>query len=86
MIGSDRLGSAEHFIYTGNVLSAATVDNEVKTRVAKAFRKLLFTVWNRDISSVATKIEVYKAAIIPVLFYASETYKKNEPILYEPYL
>ena len=73
MIGSDRLKSVEHIIYMGNVFSAATVDNEMKTRIAKAFRKLRYTVWNRDGSSVATKIKVYRAEFILVLFYASET-------------
>ena len=53
--------------------SAATVDNEVKIRITKVYGMLRHTVWNRNGSSVATKIKVYRAAIIFVLFYAIET-------------
>ena len=55
------------------IFSADTVDNEVKIRITKVYGMLRHTFWNRDGSSVATKIKVYRAAIILVLFYAIET-------------
>ena len=78
MIGLDRLRSMESFTSLGSVFSvAATADDEVKNRIAKAcaaFGRLRYNVWSRHGLSLATKIKVYRAAIIPVLLYANETW------------
>ena len=53
------------------------LDEEVAfciARASTAFGKLQDKVWNHEGLSSETKLEVYRAVVLPSLLYASETY------------
>ena len=53
------------------------IDDEVDTRIAKAsstFGRLRDKVWERRGIKLTTKLKVYKAAVLPTLLYACETW------------
>ena len=66
------------FTYLGSTLSQdANVDDEVYTKIAKAsstFSRLYANVWRRNGINLQTKLKVYRAVVLPVLLYASETW------------
>ena len=52
------------------------IDDEINARIAKAsaeFGRLRGSVWDRSGIRLVTKLEVYKAVVLPTLFYACET-------------
>ena len=77
-VNDERLKSVDRFTYLGSTLSQnTTIDEEVNTRLARAsaaFGRLQSTVWNRRGIGLQTKLKVYRAAILPTLLYASETW------------
>ena len=68
----------EKFTYLGSTLSRnVVIDDEINTRIAKAsaaFGRLSKNVWERRGITTATKIKVYKAAVLTTLLYGSETW------------
>ena len=72
------LPTTEAFIYLGSTLSQqATIDKEVARRLAKAsvsFGSLREKVWNKSGITVVTKLQVYKAIVLPSLLYGCETW------------
>jgi hypothetical protein len=73
-----KLNAVEKFVYLGSTLSQAVhIDDEVNSRIAKAssaFGRLRSTVWDRRGITLATKLKVYAAAVLPSLLYACETW------------
>ena len=65
------------FTYLGSTLSQnVTIDDEVNVRIARAsatFGRLHVNVWNRRGISLQTKLKLYRAIVLPTLFYVCET-------------
>ena len=80
------------FIYvTSSTVNSLTVD-EVNARTAKAriaFGRLRGNIWDRSGIGLNTKLKVYKAAVLPTLMYACETWTvyqgqaKRRPVLHK---
>merc|ERR1711963_318859 len=72
------LPTTEAFIYLGSTLSRhANIDKEIARRLAKAsvsFGSLREKVWEKSGISVTTKLQVYKAVVLPSLLYGCETW------------
>ena len=73
-----QLPATEAFIYLGSTLSRqANIDKEIARRLAKAsvsFGSLRAKVWEKSGISVTTKLNVYKAVVLPSLLYGCETW------------
>jgi exonuclease III len=78
MVNGAKLKTVERFSYLGSTISnKCTIDDETNCRLSKAsstFGRLQKSVWQRCGLSVHTKLKVYKAAVLPTLLYASETW------------
>ena len=62
--------------------NTATIDDEINLRVARAsasFGRLRDRVWNRRGLSFETKLQVYRAVVLPSLLYGSETWTVYAP-------
>ena len=72
-----RVEQVSHFIYLGAVISAdGTLDKDLNNRIGKAsgaFNSLSRVWYNRNILTQA-KIRIYRAAVLTVLLYGSETW------------
>ncbi|BHF65403.1 hypothetical protein SprV_0200841300 [Sparganum proliferum] len=74
-----QLQVVDNFTYLGST----KINNEVARRISKAsqaFGRLKNTVWNRHGLHLNTKLEMYKAVILPKLLHGAETwtvYKKR---------
>ena len=84
-MGGNLLNTVEHFTYLRSVISNnATVAKDVDNRLAKAsssFGRLQKRVWKNHSLRFATKILVYRAAVVTTLLYGSEAwvlYRKLE--------
>ena len=77
-VNNQDLKVADKFVYLGSTLSrAANIDAEVAHRIARAssaFGRLKDNVWERSGLSLDTKLQVYRAVVIPSLLYACETW------------
>ena len=77
-VEGETLKPVQKFIYLGSTISAnVSVDDEVNRRIAQAsaaFGGLHKNVWTRRGLSLATKLEVYHAVVIPSLLYSSESW------------
>ncbi|XP_012946883.1 uncharacterized protein LOC106014210 [Aplysia californica] len=78
MVKGQKPQAADHFTCLGSRLSRAVhIDAEINTRVAKAsasFGRLRKNVWERRGLSLSTKLKVYRAVVLSILFYTSETW------------
>nr|VZI04603.1 unnamed protein product [Spirometra erinaceieuropaei] len=79
-----QLQTADNFTYLGSTLSHnTTIHDEVARRISKvsqSFGCLRNTVWNRHGLHISTKLNMYKAVILPMLLYGAKTwtmYKKQ---------
>ena len=72
------LPAVDKFTYLGSTLSrSANLDDEVTTRLSKAssaFGRLRDKAWDRRGIHTKTKINVYKAVVLPTLLYGCETW------------
>ena len=72
------LKTSHKFCYLGSTISEkATLDDEINLRISKAsqaFGKLENRLWKSQDITLSTKINVYRAVIIPSLTYGSETW------------
>ena len=77
-IHGQKLVATAKFPYLGSTMSnTATIDDEINLRVARAsasFGRLRDRVWNRRGLSFETKLQVYRAVVLPSLLYGSETW------------
>ena len=77
-IHGQKLSVADKFTYLGSTLSrSASIDEEVTYRLSRAssaFGRLKANVWDRKGLTIATKLKVYNAVVLPSLLYACETW------------
>ena len=77
-VNGEKLTVTEKFVYLGSTLSRSVrIDEEVSYRIARAssaFGRLRERVWDRRGISLQTKLEVYRAVVLPSLLYACETW------------
>ena len=77
-IDGTNLNAVEHFTYLGSVISSdATVSKDLDNHLSKAsssFRRLSKRVWQSHSLHLSTKIQIYRAVIIPTLLYGAETW------------
>ena len=68
----------EHFTYMGSVISNdAIVSKDLDNHLSKAsssFGRLSKTVWHSHTLRLSTKIQVYRAVVIPTFLYGAETW------------
>nr|VZI00863.1 unnamed protein product [Spirometra erinaceieuropaei] len=73
----NQLKVVDNFTYLGITLSHSTkVGDELARRISKAsqaFSRLRNAIWNRHGLHISTKLKIYKAVILPMLFYEAET-------------
>ncbi|BHF81140.1 hypothetical protein SprV_0702427000 [Sparganum proliferum] len=76
-VNGTQLQVVENFPYLGSTLSRSTkIDVEVVHRISKtsqALGCLQSTVWNHHGLQMSRKLKMYKAVILPTLFYGAET-------------
>ena len=77
-MNGQKLAAVDKFTYLGSTLSRSVhIDDETDARIAKAsvaFGRLSSSVWERKGVSLATKLSVYRAIVLTILLYASETW------------
>ena len=77
-IDGTNLNAVEHFTYLGSVSSNdATVSKDLDNRVSKAsssFGRLSKRVWQSHSVRLSTKLQVYRAIVVPALLYGAETW------------
>ncbi|WP_295438499.1 hypothetical protein, partial [Thiolapillus sp.] len=77
-IDGTNLNAVEHFTYLGSVISNdATVSKDLDNRLSKAsssFGRLSKRVWQSHSLRLSTKIQVYRAVVVPTLLYGEETW------------
>ena len=83
-----NLSAVEHFTYLGSIFSSdATVSKGLDNCLSKAsssFGRLSNGVWQSHSLHLSTKIQVYRAIVIPTLLYGAETlvlYQKQTRLL-----
>ncbi|KAG7305056.1 hypothetical protein JYU34_010512 [Plutella xylostella] len=83
-LGDGALDVVSHFRYLGSeIRNDNRLDTEIPVRIARAasaFGKLNQRVWKSHDLKLMTKLAVYKATVLPILLYASETwclYRRN---------
>ena len=79
VIRGEKIEVETSFPYLGVSIRAEQSSSceEVTTRISKAvsvFRALFHPLWKRKRVSVETKTAIYRAAVLPVLLYGSETW------------
>ena len=78
MPGGTAFPAVERFCYLGSTMSAdANVDDDVSSCIAKvsqSFGRLSKRLWDDHGIPLETNVAVYKAAILTILLYGSETW------------
>ena len=73
-----NLNAFEHFTYLGSVISNnATVSKDLDNRLSGAtssFGRLPKRVWQSHLLRFSTKLQVYRAVVVPNLLYGAETW------------
>ena len=75
----EKIDVEDSFPYLGVSIKTqqSSSGEEVAARIAKAirvFKSLYHPLWKRKQVSVKTKMAIYRAAVLPVLLYGSETW------------
>lgn len=77
-IRNEKIENTESFVYLGCCLTAdQTMEKEIGIRISKtsaAFNTLKFCVWHRKSMSYEAKLRIFRACIVPILLYGSETW------------
>ena len=77
-IDGTTLNAVERFTYLSNVISKdATISKDLDSRLSKtnsSIGRLSKRVWQSHSLCLSTKIQVYRAVIIPTLLYGAETW------------
>ena len=77
-IAVTNLSAMEHFTYQGNVISNdARVSKDLDNRLSKAsssFGRLSKRVWQSHSLRFSTKIQIYRAVVVPTLLYGAEAW------------
>jgi hypothetical protein len=76
--GNIDLNDVDKFTYLGSILSSdAVIDNDVSSRLSEAsasFGRLSKRLWDDHGIRLDTKVAVYKAAVLTILLYGSESW------------
>ena len=77
-IDGTSLNAVEHFTYLGSVISNdATDSNDLDNLLSKAsrsFGRLSKRVWQGHSLRLSTKIQIYRAVVVPTLLHGAETW------------
>ena len=77
MVNNNNIEVVENFVYLGSQLfNEGGSEADLKRRIALAgvtFHRLWETVFKRHEISLATKLRLLNAAVMPILLYGSET-------------
>ena len=77
-IDGTNLNAVDHFTYLGSVISNdATVSKDLDNRLSKAsssFGRLSKRVWQNHSLRLTTKVQVYRAVVVPTLLYGAEAW------------
>ena len=78
IIRSQKFESADSFTYLGCIITKDhRHDTEISarlTKATKAFNMLRHIIWYRKSVSVTTRLRIFRAWVLPVLLYGSETW------------
>jgi hypothetical protein len=84
-IRNQKIETVDSFTYLGcTITKDQRQDTELSVRLAKAakaFNMLRYSIWNRKSVSITGRLRIFRACILPVLLYGSETWsltKKQE--------
>ena len=76
-IGGTSLNAVEHFTYLSSVISNdATVSKDLDNYLSKlssSFGRLSKRVWQSQSLRPSTKIQVYRAVVVPIVLCGAET-------------
>ena len=77
-IHGTNLNAVEHFTYLGSIISNdATVSKDLDNRLSIAsssFGRLSKRVWQGHSLRLSTKIQIYRAVVVPTLLHGAETW------------
>jgi hypothetical protein len=77
-IRNQKVETVDSFTYLGcNVTRDQRPDKEINTRLTKAataFNMLRYAIWRRKTISISAKLRIFRACVLPVLMYGSETW------------
>ena len=77
-IDGSNLNAVEHFTHLGSVISNdAAVSKDLDNRLSRAsssFGRLSKRVWQSHSLRLSTKIQVYRAVVVPTLLYGADTW------------
>ena len=77
-IRNQKIETVESFTYLGcNIARDQKPDSEINTRLSKAaiaFNMLRHVMWSRKTVSIKSRLRVFRACVLPVLLYGSETW------------
>jgi len=78
IISNQKIEIVEYFTYLGNnVTRDQRLDKEIEIRLRKAslaFNMLRFAIWHRRSVTITAKLRIFRACVLPVLVYGSETW------------
>ena len=76
-IRNQKIENVDSLTYLGcNITRDQKPDSEINTRLAKAattFNMLMHAIWNRKSISITTKLQIFRACVLPELLYGSDT-------------
>jgi hypothetical protein len=77
-IRNQKIETADSFTYLGcTITKDQQHDTEISvrlTKASKAFNSLRHAIWHRKSVSITARVRIFRACIIPVLLYGSETW------------
>jgi adenylate cyclase class IV len=78
IIRNQKIEILDSFTYLGSsVTRDQRFDKEIEIRLTKAstaFNMLRFAIWHRKSVTIAAKLRIFRACVLPVLLYGSETW------------
>ena len=81
IIRKQKIEMTDSFTYLGcTVTNDQRQDAEISTRLAKAakaFNMLRHAIWHRKSVSITARFQIFRACVIPVLLYGSETWASH---------
>jgi hypothetical protein len=77
-IRNQKIETADSFTYLGcTITKDQRHDTEISVRIAKAskaFNMLRHSIWHRKSVSITARLRIFRACVLPVLLYGSETW------------
>ena len=77
-IGEHNLNIVDKFTYPGSTIANnLSLDSELSTRIGKAsssMARLTKRVWENNMLTINTKMQVYQAVVLSTLLYGSESW------------